>query len=583
MTAAMNSSWMFVSTIVTLLLVLAATALEQVASLRRGVPLRWIWVAAMALSIGLSASWLPPGAPSGAAASSMSSSASSAVSTLAAPASSPIVVAAALARRRAAVTLPVLPNLIEIALRRAWLVASAALLLLLLWSGIRLWRDRRTWTSTTVLDAEVLVSDGFGPAIVGIMRPAIVVPQWVLALDDAALRTIVVHEEEHRRAGDPRVLLAALALVVLMPWNVGLWLIWRRLNRAVELDCDERVLSRGVRGGDYANVLLTAWQRSRGSAWLPTPAFAERVSGLGKRVEHLMRPEPRRRAMKTVTGSFVALVLVATAMLVPAPQRAQGVGSGWHDGTMPLVLIDGVKRKDLVDLPTLQAAIQEMIDVRHDSVSVSQSVDSANAVMLYGSDGIHGATAMWTKRYLANGGAMLPRNIVKNEAVDKRQELLSRMRDLEPAPPEPSSSAAVAAAVRRMRDETPSELFLQHAIAEYQPGATAGQLGQNPTIWLVLDENDVVVRSATGRDGLSRMPCFDRGMRLPQCEVEGDSVKSTEHRKIGVEVLDVEAWHRKFDLFDGPRALTLVTYGATRIGSGARGFVVEWARTKSVR
>jgi hypothetical protein len=111
MTAAMNSSWMFASTIVTLLLVVAATALEQVASLRRGVPLRWIWVAAMALSIGLSASWLAPRAPSGAAAASMSSSASS-VNALAAPAASPIVIAATLARGRAAVTLPVLPNLI---------------------------------------------------------------------------------------------------------------------------------------------------------------------------------------------------------------------------------------------------------------------------------------------------------------------------------------------------------------------------------------------------------------------------------------------------------------------------------------
>lgn len=428
MIASMNASWMFASTIVALLFPLAATALEQVASLRRGVPLRWIWVAAMALSVGLSASWLRSGelrsaapatsiaaAPASvrsagaAGASSRTNSANGAVSSLAA-------MDAALDRMRAAVVLPRLSGLLEFAIRRTWLAGSAAFLLLLFWSGIRLLRDRRGWTSATVLDADVLVSDWFGPAIVGIVRPAIVVPEWVLALDPAAQRTILLHEEEHRRAGDPRLLLAALALLVLIPWNVGLWWMWRRLNRAVELDCDERVLARGVRGGDYANVLLSAWQRSRGAAWLPSPAFAEHASGLGKRVEHLMRPEPRRRTMKTVTGAGVAAVLLAVAMAVPKPERAQGTAQGTapaaRSETLPLILIDGVKRRDLDDVAKREAAVKEMMDVRHDTIARAQVVDSANAVRLFGLDGVHGAHVLWTKRYLANGGAMLPSNVV---------------------------------------------------------------------------------------------------------------------------------------------------------------------------
>lgn len=538
MSASMNASWMFASTIVALLFVLAATVLEQVASLRRGVPLRWIWVTAMALLVGLSASWLPSGAlrsaapastiaaapasaqtVGAAAASSRTNRANGAVATLAAT-------AAAFVRLRADVALPRLPNQLEFAIRRTWYAGSAAFLLLLFWSGVRLWRDRRRWTWATVLDAEVLVSDGFGPAIVGIVRPAIVVPAWVLALDAAAQRTILVHEEEHRRAGDARLLLAALALLVLMPWNVGLWWLWRRLNRAVELDCDERVLGRGVRCGDYANVLLSAWQRSRGAVWIPSPAFAERASGLGKRVEHLMRPESRRRAMKTVTGSFGAAVLIAAAMVVPTPQRAQGVAVH-QAGLMPLILVDGEKRKDIVDAKTGQAVINELMAVRYDTVSVGQDVDSADAVRLYGADGVHGARALWTKRYLANGGAMLPSNVVrsiildyqvkqralsgqylavwpkrlaldsvralldtdaKSEAFDKRQELLVKMRAQSSATSRAPGSATSGAPARAA--EGPANTAALRGLTEVFSGGVAvstadAAVGQNPPLFLI--------------------------------------------------------------------------------------------------
>lgn len=424
----MNASWMLASIVAALLLAVSATALEKAVALRRGAPLRWVWAGAMVLSIGLPASWLR--SPSPATHDVMAGTTRPANTSVraATPPSAPVEARAdiarpfaatrsALDRARAAVVLPRLPRRFESAVRRAWLFTSAAFLCLLLAASLRLFRDRRSWHAATVLDAAVFVSDEFGPAIVGLVRPVIVVPAWVLALDAAAQRTIVLHEEEHRRAGDPRLLHAALALLLLMPWNLGLWLMWRRLRRAIELDCDERVLARGVRGGDYANVLLDAWQRVRGTeGWLPSAAFAERASGLGRRVEHLMRPEPRRRAMKIVSGSIVAAMFVAAAMLVPAPQGAQEVAAAMQSTPFPLILIDGVKRRDIVDGKGNQAALDQLMAVRHDTVTLWQMVDSAKAVLLYGADGVHGASALWTGRYLRNGGAILPKAVVHGEA-----------------------------------------------------------------------------------------------------------------------------------------------------------------------
>jgi len=53
---------------------------------------------------------------------------------------------------------------------------------------------------------------------------------------DADERTMMLrHEEEHLRAGDPRlVLFGALALVA-VPWNAALWLMVHRMRLAIEV------------------------------------------------------------------------------------------------------------------------------------------------------------------------------------------------------------------------------------------------------------------------------------------------------------------------------------------------------------
>lgn len=421
----MNASWMVASVLASLLLAGATMVWERVVSLRRGLPLRWAWVAAMLVTIGYSGLWLLPSTLSVNARQWTSTTVGSGES---APARSGVAARAVpevragtpdlhtlSSRLRGYLSIPQIPTRIERYVRIAWIVLSSALLAALAWSSIRLRRDRRTWRSAEVQNALVLISDGFGPAIVGVIRPTIVIPPWVLALDEAAQRTILAHEEEHQRAGDPRLLLAGLGLVVLMPWNFGLWMMWRRLGRAIELDCDERVLARGIRDADYATLLLGAWQRAHGDAsWAPSPAFAERASGLGRRVEHLMRPVPRRWLVQAVTGSFVSALLVGAVLLVPEPQLAQGVAvakqaSDTHP--LPLVVIDGVKRKDL---STYAANLEErrLRLARGELFGLMQEVDSANAVRLYGADGVRGAVAFWTTSYMERGGAVLPASAV---------------------------------------------------------------------------------------------------------------------------------------------------------------------------
>jgi beta-lactamase regulating signal transducer with metallopeptidase domain len=323
----MTATWILGSVLVSLLIALAAMLCERVLMLWHTRSLRSIWVAGMLFALGLSVRWLLPISADSehGAGPTVASAITDATEPL-----HPSSLSASLnvnsidLSRRIDARLPSSSPQVDSALRRVWAVLSVLLLLVLTWSYLRFARERRTWKATSISGVRVLISTGFGPAVVGVVRPAIVLPPWVLELDPAAQRLVLAHEDEHRRAGDPWLLLTMLTTLLLMPWNIGLWIMWRRLRRAVEFDCDARVLRRGFIATEYASVLLSAWQRANGGfPWVASPAFAEHVSGLGRRVEHLMRPTPRRWLMKALIGSLASAVLIASALLVPTPQQAQ--------------------------------------------------------------------------------------------------------------------------------------------------------------------------------------------------------------------------------------------------------------------
>jgi TonB-dependent SusC/RagA subfamily outer membrane receptor len=156
----------------------------------------------------------------------------------------------------------------------AWILASTLILLGILWTSLRLRRASRKWGKRTVGVQEVLVSTGLGPAVLGLVRPKIVLPAWALEMDPEKLEMILLHEREHQKARDPALLALGLLLTASAPWNPGLWWMARRLHLAVEGDCDRRVLARGVHPRMYGNLLLEVASGARRPSVL-APALAE--------------------------------------------------------------------------------------------------------------------------------------------------------------------------------------------------------------------------------------------------------------------------------------------------------------------
>ncbi|MES2305661.1 MAG: M56 family metallopeptidase [Gemmatimonadota bacterium] len=233
----------------------------------------------------------------------------------------------AFASVRPAVTLPVVVpasmRIDRIALQVA-IGGPMLLFALLLLEGVRLLRARRRWRRADVDGTAVLVSQDFGPAIVGIFRPAIVIPEWALELPAGQRQLMLTHESEHLAARDSSWLGIGFLGVALAPWNPGLWYLLRRFRFAMEADCDQRVLQRGYDVETYATLLIEIGRRSSGRSLLAA-GFAERHSMLRTRIESLFAATaPATMASRWRLVSGAAIVAAACAV---GPARS-GAGTG---------------------------------------------------------------------------------------------------------------------------------------------------------------------------------------------------------------------------------------------------------------
>ena len=145
-------------------------------------------------------------------------------------------------------------------------------------------RARRRWPRRSVDGGEVYVSEGFGPALIGVTRPSVVIPEWLFCASTRAGSVAILHEREHARARDHLALLYGALIVVLFPWSPAVWWMAHNLRGAVEIDCDRRVIASGIPAGDYGRLLLAigVGQHRR---WVFTPALVESRHSLERRLK----------------------------------------------------------------------------------------------------------------------------------------------------------------------------------------------------------------------------------------------------------------------------------------------------------
>jgi TonB family protein len=200
-----------------------------------------------------------------------------------------------------------------------WLLASLVNLALLVRAVVTLRAQRASWIETDSEVGRVFVARDAGPAVVGVLRPRIVIPRWAFEADDRARALLLRHEHEHLRAGDSRVLFAIAVARALFPWNVAIAFMVRRLRLAIEIDCDARVVRAGSDAHAYGVMLLSVGERY--SAALPhSAALSEPGSHLEARINAMTTPRPRRPFAASLPLAGVAMLALTMASAAPRPE-----------------------------------------------------------------------------------------------------------------------------------------------------------------------------------------------------------------------------------------------------------------------
>ena len=308
--------WMAYATLLTALICCAALAVERAVAIWRGGQ-RFVWLGALVAAIiapALLSVRRIAAAPAGVA------TASSSVSTE----PRAILLDKSSIVRRPSVSEVAQRSLVTLDpyLRDAWLVASFVLLAIFTRATIGLHRQRSRWHRIDLAGERLLLAPDAGPAVVGILHPQVVVPQWALSLDATARELMLRHEAEHIRARDPHLLFVAALSLVLFPWNAGLWFVVRRLRLAIEVDCDQRVLRGSVQPREYGMLLLTVGARH--SASLPLAvSLAERRPFLERRIRAMTTPRPRNPRIVSLFLTLAAVVVATAAWAAPRPAPFQ--------------------------------------------------------------------------------------------------------------------------------------------------------------------------------------------------------------------------------------------------------------------
>jgi TonB-dependent SusC/RagA subfamily outer membrane receptor len=324
--------WMSYTAGVGVLLAMAGRAAEDVMR-AWDLPVRWVWCGALLLLValpmmasirGAEGSWLNVG-------ESFASSPSAATGTANPPSAStegsaliPEAMPAAGGWSARAIDLvgrePL--QMMERPVGAVWVGLTGLLLLMLIWTITRARSVRRRWPIQEVLGHRVRVAPGVGPAVLGFLRPEIVLPGWLLDRPAEEVRLALDHEQEHVHAGDPRLLLFGSIVTILLPWNPIAWWMHARLRLAVEMDCDRRVMAAGAGQIAYGSLLVDIASRASGGRLGGAMGLIGAPSHLERRIRAMtttVRYVPARIAL---FGGAAALALLA-ACETELPTAAQ--------------------------------------------------------------------------------------------------------------------------------------------------------------------------------------------------------------------------------------------------------------------
>jgi len=163
------------------------------------------------------------------------------------------------------------------------------------------------------------------PTAVGLVKPAVVIPAWLLGeLTPAELNHILLHEFAHLRRCDDWTNLAQKIVKALFFFHPAVWWIEKKVSLEREMACDDVVLAESASPRAYAACLVRLAEKSlvRRSLALAQAAVG-RICQTSQRVAKILdvnRPAGATTSWKPAVSLVAAFAVVCIAGIDRAPR-----------------------------------------------------------------------------------------------------------------------------------------------------------------------------------------------------------------------------------------------------------------------
>lgn len=174
-------------------------------------------------------------------------------------------------------------------------------------------------------DVEIRLCASFGPAVVGVVRPKILVPERLAAsLPADAMRAVILHEAAHIRRNDPAIHTLQKILEALFWWNPAIRWMGATLDVTREIACDVEASRACETPADYADALLTAIEHvvpSPGARYAPALGVADAARTLDKRIDGIIDARAAPGATARLAPLAALLCMAAACVAAEAVSR----------------------------------------------------------------------------------------------------------------------------------------------------------------------------------------------------------------------------------------------------------------------
>ncbi len=193
-----------------------------------------------------------------------------------------------------------------------------------------------------------LHSSNIYPFTVGVLYPAVILPNQALKWSDERIKLVLLHELAHVKRRDNLTQLIARIISAVYWFNPLVWVVLHLLRFEREKVCDERVLHSGVRSVEYASQLLDI---TRSFNALKNPIVLSssmaRKSDVETRILNILNPAARKGNLSFI--KVAASILIIICMIVPLSLVSVSAFNKARNESNPTISVYGNKLTEFKD------------------------------------------------------------------------------------------------------------------------------------------------------------------------------------------------------------------------------------------